>query len=167
MASVEPQIPNPSDANPTSKKERKHPLDVWIFIFLVLTFAATATAACYTRKQWLTAEDSEKRQLRAYVGYVAGGVENFGDAQKQIFRMTRKNYGITPAYNVFSPPTAHDVLRIGGSLPATFPTQAPNMRETATLFPTGENKLNITGNQMSQTQNDLARAGTEYNLIYY
>jgi hypothetical protein len=148
-------------------KDNKHWLEYAIFIFVVLATIGTVAAAYYARQQWLTAQDTEKRQLRAYVGFIAGGVENFGDAQKQVFKMTRKNYGLTPAYNVFAPPTVHDVLRIGAGLPITFSSQPPNIRETATLFPTGENHLNIIGTQMSQTQNDLARAGAEYNLVYY
>jgi hypothetical protein len=49
------------------KRKESNPLDWAIFIFLVITALATAAAACYTRKQWLTASDTERRQLRAYV----------------------------------------------------------------------------------------------------
>lgn len=47
--------------------EKKHPLEWGIFVLLFFTLIATGLAAYYTRKQWITADDSEKRDLRAYV----------------------------------------------------------------------------------------------------
>jgi hypothetical protein len=48
--------------------DKKHPLE-WAIAFMLLgTLVATGFAACYTRKQWITAEDTEKRSLRAYLG---------------------------------------------------------------------------------------------------
>jgi hypothetical protein len=54
-------------ANSNSKIQTKHPLEWFIGILLLCTFIATSIAAYYTRKQWLTADDAEKRDLRAYV----------------------------------------------------------------------------------------------------
>jgi hypothetical protein len=52
-------------------RAEKHPMEWFlesgIFLLLLFTLIATSVAACYTRKQWLTADDSEKRDLRAYV----------------------------------------------------------------------------------------------------
>jgi len=53
-------------------------LENMIFPFVVVTAIATACAARYTYKQWLTADDAEKRSLRAYV------VANQGDVRDQI-----------------------------------------------------------------------------------
>lgn len=46
------------------------------------------------------ARDTEQRQLRAYVGVIPGDVESFGVAGEQKFKILRKNYGTTPAYDV-------------------------------------------------------------------
>jgi len=45
---------------------------------LVVTAIATTCAARYTYKQWLTADDTEKRSLRAYV-FVESGAPGFAD----------------------------------------------------------------------------------------
>ena len=65
--SDEHHILNPNSNEDPSKREGKHPLEYIIAVFLVLTFIATSIAACYTRKQWITADDAEKRSLRAYL----------------------------------------------------------------------------------------------------
>ena len=68
-----------STKNPKASDARgkRHPLDWLVFLFLVLTFVATAAAACYTRKQWITADDTEKRQVRAYAFATPTGVKDF------------------------------------------------------------------------------------------
>src|SRR4051812_34487334 len=45
----------------------KHPLDYWIFGFVVLTFFATAMAAFFTGQQWLTANQAMIVSERAFV----------------------------------------------------------------------------------------------------
>jgi hypothetical protein len=45
----------------------KHPLEWAIAVMLLFTLIATGAAAYYTRNQWLTADDQEKRSLRAYL----------------------------------------------------------------------------------------------------
>ena len=47
--------------------ETKHWLEYAIFVFVILTAIATGCAPWYMRQQWITADDSEKRDLRAYV----------------------------------------------------------------------------------------------------
>ncbi|MGP0089478.1 MAG: hypothetical protein ACLPKB_05900 [Xanthobacteraceae bacterium] len=57
------------DAEDQTRKpqEDKHWLEYAIFVFVVLTAAGTIGAAYYARNQWLTADDTEKRENRAYV----------------------------------------------------------------------------------------------------
>jgi hypothetical protein len=94
------------------KRDRKHPLDYFIAFFLVLTFIATAFAACYTRKQWITADDAEKRSLRAYLiaenarfsrnkdGTLEYG-HTQGDGSRELLVLYDViNEGVTPAYDV-------------------------------------------------------------------
>jgi hypothetical protein len=88
--------PNARDSHTNSNSDKKHPLDWWIFIFLVFTFIATATAACYTRKQWITADDSEKRSLRAYVMPFQMALKLTPDNHVSA-TVIIKNFGQTPA----------------------------------------------------------------------
>jgi hypothetical protein len=53
------------------RRERKHPLDYAIFIFLVATTVATGLAAYFTYGQWTTARDTLVVSERAFV-YLAG-----------------------------------------------------------------------------------------------
>jgi hypothetical protein len=63
-----------------------------------LTLIATSVAACYTRKQWLTADDQERRSLRAYVFVEGSFFEQ--NAESATFKISIKNSGQTPAYKV-------------------------------------------------------------------
>jgi hypothetical protein len=69
-------------------------------------------AACYTRQQWITADDTEKRQLRAYIVVTAArfgkdetmgkfkrGICN-GDSCELLIYYDVSNEGITPAYDL-------------------------------------------------------------------
>jgi len=47
--------------------EKYNWLELLIFPFIVVTAIATTCAARYTYKQWFTADDLEKRSLRAYI----------------------------------------------------------------------------------------------------
>lgn len=72
-------------------------------ILLTLVFAATAFAACYTKKQWQTASDHEWRSLRAYVGVVIPqdiAKHSMVPPATPNFSIAMKNFGQTPAYNV-------------------------------------------------------------------
>jgi hypothetical protein len=81
--------------------------------FLLKVIGLFATAAS---RQASIAEDTEKRQLRAYVGTVPGDIENFGDMAKQRFVLTVRNFGETPAYNVGSQFSYSDVFKPEGSI---------------------------------------------------
>src|SRR3954451_17282828 len=88
----------PGDQKCCPPRGGKHPLEYAIFAFLVLTFVATSVAACYTRNQWITAADAEKRQLRAYIFLDIATMSDFGVSQKPMVKMTLKNFGQTPGY---------------------------------------------------------------------
>ena len=108
-------MPDSNNPDECSKKEGKHPLEYFIAVFLVLTFIATAIAAYYTCQQWLTAYDTEKRSLRAYVGvsrprlqcpdcgnssYKEPGFADGMIATANLLEFVIKVSGVTPAYNV-------------------------------------------------------------------
>jgi hypothetical protein len=85
--------------------DKKHPLDYLIFLFLVLTAVGTLAAACYTRSQWLTAQeqlavmtDTEKRQLRAYLHVSHGPIEVSDTSASSEVRIFHS--GQTPAYKL-------------------------------------------------------------------
>jgi hypothetical protein len=67
MSSGEARHPRPEDNQGRVKPKRKHWLDVATFLFVVAAAVAAGFAAWYTRNQWLTAADTENRQLPAYV----------------------------------------------------------------------------------------------------
>jgi hypothetical protein len=60
------------------------------------TLIATGFAANYTRKQWLAAEDTERRTLRAYLALTGPNLKV--DNTKVEFSID--NFGQTPAKNV-------------------------------------------------------------------
>ena len=54
------------------RRERKHPLEYLIFVFVVATAVATGFAAYYTGRQWKTAHETLVVSERAFVHF--GGV---------------------------------------------------------------------------------------------
>jgi hypothetical protein len=83
---------------PRRPYERKHPLDWAVFVLLLLTTVATGFAAYYTHNQWMTAQDTEKRQLRAYILVDRDHAHIRANTQVTDLEMAIKNYGQTPAY---------------------------------------------------------------------
>jgi hypothetical protein len=81
-----------------TKPENKHPLEYFIFGFVVATTIATAFAAYATWGQWQTAFDQERRSLRAYVFFERAGVA-FKDKMLSADFII-KNAGQTPAYEL-------------------------------------------------------------------
>ena len=77
----------------------KHPLDYWIAALLFLTLIATGTAAIFTRLQWLTADDAEKRSLRSYVNLRDIQLEKRNDGLFDIIPEW-ENTGNTPTINL-------------------------------------------------------------------
>jgi hypothetical protein len=155
--------PNPkSCANQSCRGyEKKHPLEWGIFILLFFTLLATAIAACYTKKQSEISADTEKRQLRAFVGidYFRLECPNCGEPTyvpsipipgyiaKDFFVVAVRNSGVTPARKLI---TFFNILEVpwGASLqknfifPDTEPTKFPNIEanRSAWLVPPNTSK---------------------------
>jgi hypothetical protein len=105
--------PNPQNTKCEAKGEKTTGFKIAEFILLILVFIATATAAIYTCKQWITADDNERRGLRAYVassdiriqcpncGNATYKEPSFGDriATADLIIVTARASGNTPAYN--------------------------------------------------------------------
>jgi hypothetical protein len=142
----------------------------WIEVatLLVLTFSLFAAgSAAYEGSLLSRATDNlvktqartADRELRAYVGVLPGGVENFGDSQIQRFTIIRKNYGLTPAYNVFVKPTFAGVVRAGDKMPAD-EVAPPNLSGLPTLFPGLSLPFYVSGAEgVAKDQLDLVREG--------
>lgn len=91
------------DAKPRcghKKPEGKHWLEYAIFVFVVATALATTAAAYYTRRQWLTGQDTEQRQLRAYVDVMPTDETSFLANAPASVGFVVKNDGQTPAFEV-------------------------------------------------------------------
>jgi hypothetical protein len=90
-----------ADQSSRHYETKKHPLDFGIFILLFFTLIATSIAACYTRKQWLTADDAEKQQLRAFVISNKIQIINYGARENRALEWEVsaiiENTGNTPA----------------------------------------------------------------------
>lgn len=162
-------MPSAQNNNHPPKNNYRHWLDYAAVAAAGFAGFAAAVAAGVGAWQASVASDTEERQLRAYVGVIPGSVENFGDTQKQKLTFTRKNYGQTPAYNVFLPPANIEIIRFGANLSnianASF---SVNFKELTTIFPTMEFPSYIKGTgSISQQQFELAKKGTEYVMIYY
>jgi hypothetical protein len=161
--------PAPNDNQRTPKREGKHPLDVAIFLFLVITAVATAAAACYTRSQWLVAADSESRQLRAYVGVVPGDVEDFGGPNQRL-TLIRKNYGQTPAYDVGASVVGVTIVKASGPAAIVIPPSGcgvPSVYGLITMFPSMTLPLSIDIKEnFSKNELALVQLG-ESGFVYY
>ncbi|MBR1121385.1 hypothetical protein JQ628_07645 [Bradyrhizobium lablabi] len=119
------------------------------------------------QEQLAVARDTETRQLKAYVGVVQQGLENFGTPQ-QALKITRKNFGLTPAVDLFMAPPAIAVLNRGQQFGPVHCTPAPAVVNTFTLFPQQESNFTIKGFAgVSQEQVDLVKKGGDYVLVYW
>jgi hypothetical protein len=105
-----PEHPDPqTETHHYHFHQEKHPME-WIlesgiFLLLLGTLVATAFAACYTRNQWLTAQDqlgvakdTEIRQLRAYL-YVRR-YPVVADQTTATVKIEVYHAGVTPAYKI-------------------------------------------------------------------
>ena len=76
-------------------------IGAWAYtIFTVFILVVAAKAFLETRRTANIADDTEKRQLRAYVSTTAKSVQNFNTTQDVIIILAIKNFGLTPAYHV-------------------------------------------------------------------
>jgi hypothetical protein len=135
-----------------NKKNTSNDKNSWIerlgVAFIGLGFLATAAAAAINAWQASVSRDTEERQLRAYVGVVPGAVENFGEPTKLVIRMSRKNYGATPAYEVGFSSTNVIISPLNAVLPdVATPCVSPNYSGLVTMFPGTELPLttNVVG----------------------
>jgi hypothetical protein len=82
------------------EKRGPHPLEWAIGIMLFFTLIATSCAAKFTHDQAVTADDTEKRSLRAYVGVFTHKIQNVAIKGAPHVEIAIKNFGNTPATNV-------------------------------------------------------------------
>jgi hypothetical protein len=149
-------------------------LEIGIALMVLGTLAATSVAAYWTSWQWSAANDqlgvardTERQQLRAYVGITQHGIENFG-TPTQVLKVTRKNYGVTPAYDLFMDQPNFGVTQANGNFIAAACWPAPPAPvNTLTIFPQQELRFEIRGSPLSKQQIDMIRNGTEYVMIYW
>ena len=153
-------LPKPQEGtdDPCASKNDRDWHDKTSLLVWGATLLAAVAAAVFTGRQAYLAnkqlqvargalaitQDTEKRQLRAYVGTIPGTIENLGDAAKQRFTLTVKNFGITPAYDVGSlisyNSTYKDISVIVGPECGT-----PALPQLVSLFPGGEFKFRFDG----------------------
>lgn len=103
-------------------------------------------------------QDTEHRQLRAYIGVAPGEVQDFGVSGKQRVHLTRKNYGLTPAYDVgFSTIGAFVVkTNVPFDINTTNPCTQPSVAGLITMFPSADLPLNINTSGAAATDQDIA-----------
>ena len=107
--------------------EKKHPLEIAHFVVTCLALLAAGAAAWFTHEQVRIAQDTEQRQLRAYVGIeevsfdTSAGFDVVNVAPQpdglrplplthSFFVLKLKNYGLTPARDIsvnFEPALFH------------------------------------------------------------
>ena len=157
---------------------------IGIGLYTLLTLAVFSSAAAFqlgsswdqvkaSQNQLATTQDTEHRQLRAYVAVTPGDVDNLGDPTKQQFHMTRKNYGATPAYDVGFSIVGSQVIKAGevigipgaGSVCST-PNARPVLAGQITMFPTMELTWTTTGANITNEQTQ-AVAGGGFQMVYY
>jgi len=130
----------PDNSDRSVEHEHRGEKRRWLEGFAVLFAALAFGAASY--QGWVT-RDSEKRQLRAYVGVIPGDIENFGVPGKEESIIIRKNYGQTPAYDVgFAVNFIRvDKKEINVGLVANCVN--PKIGGMITMFPTAELPFNV------------------------
>jgi hypothetical protein len=135
-------------------------LERFAVIFAFFAFSATAYQGWISR-------DTEHRQLRAYVGLVPGDVENFGDLAKQRFTFVRKNYGLTPAYDLVVSQFGESVIVYGQPIPVISPNPPPDiLRGNVTLFPSGELPMHLIGVGISKDMIDKFMSDDNFRFVY-
>ncbi|MFM0506674.1 hypothetical protein [Paraburkholderia sp. RL17-373-BIF-A] len=107
--------------------EKKHPLEIAHFVVTCLALLAAGAAAWFTHDQVKIAQDTEQRQLRAYVGIESVAFDTSGGLDvvnvvpqpdgrsplpvtRSFFVVKLKNYGLTPARDIavnFEPALFH------------------------------------------------------------
>jgi hypothetical protein len=80
--------------------EPRHWIEFGVLIFVIITAAATAMAAWYTRREWQSSVDNGHRQLRAYVFPDQANLVWGGTGKPTVAEIVIKNSGQTPAYKL-------------------------------------------------------------------
>jgi hypothetical protein len=119
----------PTTDRDESKNLQQFKPSKYIKVDVVAIIVACIAAAGTIWQGWVVS-DTEKNQLRAYIGIVPGGIDNFGDGQRQTFNFIEKNYGQTPAYDVFNLAVLPYMIQEGGQLRPTPTERPPNIRSS-------------------------------------
>jgi hypothetical protein len=134
--------------------EPRHWLEYGVFVFVIITAMATATAAWYTRREAMSSVDNGRRQLRAYVFPDEANLIWQGSSKPTTAEIDIKNSGQTPAYRV----SAVEVIVVADyPLKSEIPIPAMSGNHTV-LPPTGGYTLSVamdkplTGEQLSAIQ---------------
>jgi hypothetical protein len=134
--------------------EPRHWIEYGVFLFVIITAVATATAAWYTRREAMSSVENGRRQLRAYVFPDQASLVWQGTTKPTVAEIDIKNSGQTPAYKV----SAAEVIAV-----ADYPLQQdisiPGMSGNHTVLPpTGSYTLSVpmdkplTGEQLNAIQ---------------
>jgi hypothetical protein len=149
-------------------------LAFWALIDGQSAAVASRQAATEAKRQADAAEQqiaitksNQTRQLRAYIGFIPGGIENFGDKEKQVFRLIRRNYGLTPAYSVSQSPAVQEVIPINGRIKRPFPLSVTTLTSSETIFPGMDSPLPAFGNPDSPDDSALVKIGKDYQTVIY
>jgi hypothetical protein len=94
--------------------------------------------------------------------------QNITDRQKQIFNFSRKNYGVTPAYDVSIVEFGEAIIERGQPVPALGPPP-DDIRGTITLFPTAELPFRLTEifAQIGQDKIERMIRGDDMQFVYF
>jgi hypothetical protein len=114
-------------------REARHWLEYGVFVFVVFTAIATATAAWYTRREWKSSVDNGHRQLRAYIFPDQANLV-WQTVNPMVAEIIIKNSGQTPAYRLS---TATAVMV--GDNPLQGDLQVPAMLPNHTVVPPAGN----------------------------
>jgi hypothetical protein len=116
----------------------------------------------------LAQKDTNERQLRAYVGIRPLGIDNFGEAN-QVLHTVRKNYGTTPASDLFmDQPNIAILPRNGQFNPAICEPVPTRIVNTLALFPGQELRFEMKTNlNMTKEQIASVRNGSQYQLQFW
>jgi len=111
-------------------REARHWIEYGVFVFVIITAIATATAAWYTRKEWQSMTDNGRRQLRAYVFPDQANLVWQGTTKPTVAEIVIKNSGQTPAYRLSTAAS----LSVDDS-PLQVDLRVPSMPDNHTVIP--------------------------------
>ena len=168
IANVRPEEATASKDGASLKRESKHWLEYLIFAFVVFTTIATGFAAWYTRQQWLTAADTEKRQVRAYAFPTPTGIKNFEVGKAPTSGISVRTMGQTPAYKIRG-----QIGIAGRPYPLDYerlpPTTNPNQAQNSTFIsPTNVFSLQvIAASTLNQLTMNAIETGNDFRLYVW